>query len=317
MPGASHEARVPRPSGKPGAHANSPSDHEACSRMTGASPKTSTAFSPEPGVFLRSRPGLHTVALTVTEALRTRGAYAYGSEAPVFGWLERAGEVRAAFFRTPPRRPYLNPLTPIKPTASPPTWPASTTPFPASVRTTPRPPPSPGPGSGTRAPHRRRERERLYRLGTLTPPEPLLEGRGRIAGEQDREQLKLCHREFLADIGGTPAADNSSGADTRIANRRVTFWETPDGTPVSLAGVTPMVAGQIRVPPVYTPAHLRGRGYAGAATVEVSRAALAAGAAEVLLFADLANPAGPPAGAGGLGGGTPSGACVVTPHRAV
>jgi predicted GNAT family acetyltransferase len=57
-----------------------------------------------------------------------------------------------------------------------------------------------------------------------------------------------------------------------------------------MAGVTPMVAGQIRVAPVYTPTHLRGRGYAGAATIEVSRTALAAGAAEVLLFADLANP---------------------------
>jgi predicted GNAT family acetyltransferase len=57
-----------------------------------------------------------------------------------------------------------------------------------------------------------------------------------------------------------------------------------------MAGATPLVAGQIRVAPVYTPAHLRGRGYAGAATVEVSQAALDAGAAEVVLFADLANP---------------------------
>ena len=100
----------------------------------------------------------------------------------------------------------------------------------------------------------------------------------------------LWHREFVTDIGGTPSADNGSWADTRIADERVTLWETPDGTPVSMAGRTPMVAGQIRVAPVYTPAHLRCRGYAGAATVEVSRAALAAGAAEVLLFADLANP---------------------------
>lgn len=100
----------------------------------------------------------------------------------------------------------------------------------------------------------------------------------------------LWHREFITAIGGTPAADSSSWADTRIAQERVTLWETPDGTPASMAGVTPMVAGQVRVAPVYTPAHLRGRGYAGAATVEVSRAALAAGAAEVLLFADLANP---------------------------
>lgn len=56
-----------------------------------------------------------------------------------------------------------------------------------------------------------------------------------------------------------------------------------------MAGMTPMVVGQIRVAPVYTPADLRGRGYTGAATAEVRRAALA-GAAEVLLFADLANP---------------------------
>ncbi|MFB9467854.1 GNAT family N-acetyltransferase, partial [Streptomyces cinereospinus] len=134
------------------------------------------------------------------------------------------------------------------------------------------------------------ERQRLYRLGTLTPPEPLPEGRGRVAGEQDREQLILWYREFAAAIGAGPSTDADSWADTRIAYGRVTFWEAPDGTPVSMAGVTPMVAGQMRVAPVYTPAHLRGRGYAGAATVEVSRAALAAGAAEVLLFADLANP---------------------------
>jgi predicted GNAT family acetyltransferase len=44
------------------------------------------------------------------------------------------------------------------------------------------------------------------------------------------------------------------------------------------------------VDPVYTPARLRGRGYAGAAMVEVSRAALAAGATEVVLFTNLANP---------------------------
>jgi predicted GNAT family acetyltransferase len=68
------------------------------------------------------------------------------------------------------------------------------------------------------------------------------------------------------------------------------LWESPDGTPVSMASVTPEVAGQVRVGPVYTPAPLRGHGYAGAATAEVSRAALDAGAKEVLLFTDLANP---------------------------
>lgn len=42
--------------------------------------------------------------------------------------------------------------------------------------------------------------------------------------------------------------------------------------------------------PVYTPADLRGHGYAGAVTAEVSRVALESGTAEVLLFTDLANP---------------------------
>ncbi len=57
-----------------------------------------------------------------------------------------------------------------------------------------------------------------------------------------------------------------------------------------MAGATPETAGQVRIAPVYTPAALRGRGYAGAATAEVSRAAREAGVAEVLLFTDLANP---------------------------
>lgn len=134
------------------------------------------------------------------------------------------------------------------------------------------------------------ERQRLYRLGTLTPPEPLPEGRSRVAGEHDRDQLLLWHPEFVEAIGAVAPTDPGSWVDTRIAYGRITFWETPDGTPVSMAGVTPMVAGQIRVAPAFTPAHLRGRGYAGAATAEASRAALAAGAPEVLLFANLANP---------------------------
>ncbi|MEU6229773.1 GNAT family N-acetyltransferase [Streptomyces sp. NPDC047042] len=241
--------------------------------------------------FLHSRPALHTIPLTVTEALRTRGPHSYGAEDPVFGVLERVGEVRATYFRTPPRRLNLTPLTPDESDA-----------LAAHLAGLGRPLPGVSADRDTAAAFADawqrltgatptlHERQRLYRLGTLTAPEPRPEGRGRVAGEQDRDQLMLWYREFAASLGAAPSADAGSWADTRIANGRVTFWETPDGTPVSMAGVTPMVAGQIRIAPVYTPAHLRGCGYAGAATVEVSRAALAAGAAEVLLFTDLANP---------------------------
>ncbi|WP_406336337.1 GNAT family N-acetyltransferase [Streptomyces zaomyceticus] len=248
-------------------------------------------FLARAGDFLYSRPTLHTIPLTVTEALRTRGADAYGAEAPTFGWLERAGEVRAAFFRTPPRRLNLTPLTPEEADA-------------LASRLADLGQPLPGVSGDhdtatTFAEAWQRhmgttptlhERQRLYSLGALTPPDPLPEGWGRVAKEQDREQLMLWYEEFVEAIGEAPSSDAGAWADARIAYGRVRLWQTPDGTPVSMAGVTPMVAGQVRVAPVYTPAHLRGRGYAGAATAEVSRAALAAGAAEVLLFADVANP---------------------------
>jgi predicted GNAT family acetyltransferase len=67
------------------------------------------------------------------------------------------------------------------------------------------------------------------------------------------------------------------------------LWEAAGG-PVSLAGMTRAVAGVVRVGPVYTPPERRGAGYAGAVTAAISRAALDAGAEEVVLFTDLANP---------------------------
>jgi predicted GNAT family acetyltransferase len=102
----------------------------------------------------------------------------------------------------------------------------------------------------------------------------------------------MCWYVEFAESVGAAGAKLRPGewADARIAYGGVTFWETLDGRPVSMAGVTANVAGQIRVALVYTPADLRGRGYAGAVTAEVSRVARAAGAEEVLLFTDLANP---------------------------
>lgn len=54
------------------------------------------------GDFLRSRPALHTMQLTGAGTLRTRGADTFGSDHPVSGWLERAGEVQATCLRIPP-----------------------------------------------------------------------------------------------------------------------------------------------------------------------------------------------------------------------
>ncbi|WP_330305355.1 MULTISPECIES: GNAT family N-acetyltransferase [unclassified Streptomyces] len=243
------------------------------------------------GEFLRSRPAMHTVPLTVTDTLRRRGMDGYGKEAPVFGILEREGAVRATLFRTPPYPLNLTPLSE-----------EDTDTLAALLADLGH---SPSGVFGDRdttaafagAWQRRtgatvalRERQRLYRLGTLTPPEPAPPGRARVATEPDRARLAQWYGEFAEIIGEDGSRDSGAWADDRLSYGGATLWETPDGTPVSMAGRTDLVAGQIRVAPVYTPAHLRGRGYAGAATAEVSRAALAAGADEVLLFADLANP---------------------------
>lgn len=131
---------------------------------------------------------------------------------------------------------------------------------------------------------------RLYRLGTLTPPDPWPAGRGRVLGERDLEQAMFWCGEFAKAVGEDVTIDADTWVGTRFADKGYTLWETPDGTPVSVAGLNPMIGGQIQVDVVYTPSHLRGRGYAGAVTAEVSRAALAAGARDVVLFADLSNP---------------------------
>ncbi|MEV0185113.1 GNAT family N-acetyltransferase [Streptomyces sp. NPDC050625] len=248
------------------------------------------AFLGRAGEFLRSRPAVHIMTLTVTARLRARGAHAYGAQAPLFGRLERAGEVHATLYRLPARGLGLTPLTPEQAdtlaarlaalghalpyvsadhstaTAFAEAWQRHTGALP-----TPR------------------VRLCLYRLGTLTPPDPFPAGRGRLVGERDHEQLMCWCGEFAADVGEAVSIDSASWASTRFADKRYTFWETPDGTPVSMAGLNPMVAGMIQVDPVYTPARLRGRGYAGAVTVEVSRAALAEGAQEVVLFTNAAN----------------------------
>ncbi|MFE9443133.1 GNAT family N-acetyltransferase [Streptomyces sp. NPDC006602] len=275
-----------RPDDRPRAEADRP-------RAAGTWHRTEDldAYLARAGDFLRSRPALHTLALTVTEGLRTRGPHTYGEGQPVFGLLEREGTIRAAYFQTPPRLLQLTGLTAEEADS-----------LAAHLAEVGRPLPGVGADresaaafaeawrARTGADVTLQERKRLYRLGTLTVPESVPKGRARVAAEPDRAQLVRWHDEFAAAVGEGAAGNSGDWADARIAYGGVTFWETPDGTPVSMAGVTPTVAGQVRVAPVYTPAHLRGRGYAGAVTAEVSRAARVAGADEVLLFTDLANP---------------------------
>ncbi|MEU6198228.1 GNAT family N-acetyltransferase [Streptomyces sp. NPDC047061] len=242
--------------------------------------------------FLRSRPALHTVQLTVTEQLRRRGPRAYGDQPPFFGFLAQSdGEVVAALFHTPPYALNSTRLTAAETEVLVDRLLAHGRPVPAfsAERATAEAFVAEW-ERRTGVPGKLHEQQRLYRLAELTPPSPAPEGRARVADASDRDLLIRWYEGFATDAGTRDGRDGGDWADFRLSYGGVTLWETPDGTPVSMAGATLAAGGQVRVAPVYTPRELRGRGYAGAVTTEAGRAALAAGAAEVLLFTDLANP---------------------------
>ena len=132
-------------------------------------------------------------------------------------------------------------------------------------------------------------RMRLFRLGELIWPEPGPEGTARPAAGTDRDLLAGWFDAFTREVGDPPGQDHRAAVDERLGYGGLTVWQA-DGVPVSVAGRTRVVAGMVRVGPVYTPPELRGRGYAGAATAAVSQAARHDGVREVVLYTDLANP---------------------------
>ncbi|MGW5770923.1 GNAT family N-acetyltransferase [Streptomyces longwoodensis] len=244
------------------------------------------------GGFLRGRPGMHVMQSTWAERVRVRGAGAFGPGTPSFGLLVQGGEVRGTCYVLPPGTLGLSPLTPPQADA-----------LAARLAALGHAPRSVSADQDTAtafagawqrhtgATARPRDvRVRLYRLGTLIPPEPMPAGRSRVLGEQDLEEVIHWCGAFARAVGEAAPADAASWPRTRFADKRYTLWETPDGTPVSVAGRNPLIGGQIQVDIVYTPPELRGHGYAAAVTTEVTRAALTEGAQDVVLFADRSNP---------------------------
>lgn len=138
------------------------------------------------------------------------------------------------------------------------------------------------------------ERFRLYRLGELLPPKPAPEGAARRATQHDVEFVSRWLLGFWSEaepsMPGLTIETALQAAVARIAEGCFWVWINGSGTPVSLAGHTPIVAGMGRIGPVYTPPEQRGHGYGAGVTAAVSQAVRARGADEVLLFTDLANP---------------------------
>lgn len=244
-------------------------------------------FSEITGGFLHARPIQHTVLLTLVAKLRRHGPHAYGPDDPVFGWWRPAGgEIEGVLVQTPPHPMMFSEIpaeavpAAVAAVAGRPLTAVNLTAGAAEVfadlwrRHT----------GGQTAVGRQ---SRLYRLDTLTPP-PAPAGTARTATAADRDLLVRWLTEFHREID-EPAGHVRRQVDDFLSFGGIALWES-GGEPVSMAGRTRIAAGMVRVLAVYTPPRWRRRGFAGAATVAATRAALADGAHDVVLFTDLANP---------------------------
>ena len=132
--------------------------------------------------------------------------------------------------------------------------------------------------------------ERLYRLGALRAPDGVT-GTARLATSDDRRQLAewvgLFFRETFSQRDEA-AAERFVDTSNRVGDRFV-LWVV-DGGPVSMALLRAPTAGVSRIGPVFTPLDRRGHGYGSAVTAAAADLAQRSGTADVVLFADLANP---------------------------
>lgn len=247
-------------------------------------------FLEEAGSFLREERARNTVLLTVAETARLNPGL-YGDGRQQFGWWTREadGAIEGAFLHTPPH-PVLLSVIPARAAAELAACALPGRPLTGVVGNEDAATAFAAAWAGRQGCRAEvHDRTRLYRLGELTWPDPLPDGEPRTPGEEDVALLADWFEAFTVEVNQEGRENHEAAVRERLGYGGLTLWEAGGG-PVCLAGVTRQVAGMVRVGPVYTPPRFRGRGYASAVTAEVSRAALAAGAEDVLLYTDLANP---------------------------
>jgi GNAT superfamily N-acetyltransferase len=252
-----------------------------------------TEFLEVTGEFLRAERARNTVILSVTEQMRRNPSShpAGPADRPLLGWWTgSSGAVGGAFMQTPPF-PVVVTDVPAggaadlaaelagRPLPGVNAHPAVAEAFAGAWRA----------ATGCRVQVHREQR--LYRLAELSwRPDPVPPGAARIATEADIALLTDWFIAFAAEVHDMAQhADQVADVRGRLGYGGLTVWEV-GGEVVSLAGVTRPVAGMVRIGPVYTPPDKRAFGYASAVTAAISQQAVDAGAEEVLLFTDLANP---------------------------
>lgn len=123
-----------------------------------------------------------------------------------------------------------------------------------------------------------------YRLARIKSI-PEAEGIARLADDDDHPVLLEWLARFGDETGfGVSAAD----APHLLRSPEWWIWENAS-EPAAMLRLARVSADSARVAYVYTPAQLRGRGYAGALTAYASALALARGDRALYLFTDAAN----------------------------
>jgi len=135
---------------------------------------------------------------------------------------------------------------------------------------------------------RRRMSEAMHILEEVRDPPRPARGELRLADVAERSLLVGWMREFVTEAGIAGATQADAMIDRLLRREGLFVWH--DAQPVSMLGVSPQVAGVVRIGPVYTPPPQRHRGYAGTAVAAASRRALAQGAERCMLYTDLDNP---------------------------
>lgn len=125
----------------------------------------------------------------------------------------------------------------------------------------------------------------IYELREVVPPAPV-PGALREATMADLPLVEAWAAAFEVEVELPPG--DLTRIREKVADRL--FWLWDDGGPVCLAGCGGFTPNGARIGPVYTPPEHRGRGYASAATAEVTQLLLDRGRTSAFLYTDLANP---------------------------
>ncbi|MEZ4590475.1 MAG: GNAT family N-acetyltransferase [Chloroflexota bacterium] len=139
-------------------------------------------------------------------------------------------------------------------------------------------------------PAREGTRQRVFELRQVQPLK-LLPGRLRLANADDFEYLVEWVQAFHVDANIPDDLESAALlARSKMQNGDLFVWDNDAGEPVSMAAKSRPTRHGITVNLVYTPAELRGRGYATACVATLSQQLLNDGYQFCTLFTDLGNP---------------------------